>query len=428
MCGRIFADYNIESVRERLPFQVKTRLAPNFRVHSYNIMPSQNLVIITGDRNLEEHRWGITFRDFHIINSRIEEFFRKKLFTNMHRCVIPVTGFYEWTKQKKPFCFMNDHKILLIAGLFDEEGIVLMTKEANEDIGQVHHRMPVILETKAQIETWLSPKLNVDFFDSVLSRKESSNLEFYQVAPYVNNTHTTDAKCIMSLEEYTNKCGLKKFFAPSSNAGTKSKSANSKNMSLDLKNDAEGKIQDIQRSPRKSIDSKISEKDEEECTNAKQQHLTPMKNYSDSPVKEFLFSEKQLSSSERQIDDFLKGLSKEANIRKEIHPVDPPATTTKPSLSFIKPEQEIPQKRLNNDELFSGLPIGFVIDPDRPKKKAKRPDKKIAEDVRTTCDLRWFYDLREKAVERAHGRKNSQKDLERQSQNQNSQNMKSSNH
>lgn len=74
----------------------------------------------------------------------------------MNKCIVVVTGYYEWTKEKQPYAFCkSDKSLIYIAGLYNESGIVLMTKEANDDVNIVHHRMPVMLNTKTDFEAWL---------------------------------------------------------------------------------------------------------------------------------------------------------------------------------------------------------------------------------------------------------------------------------
>lgn len=99
-----------------------------------------------------------------IINARSETaderpMFRKSL--HVRRCVVPSTGFYEWSQdaQKIKYHFaMPEQGALYMAGLFNEfqgeKRFVILTTAANLSISDVHNRMPVILP-KNKVEDWL---------------------------------------------------------------------------------------------------------------------------------------------------------------------------------------------------------------------------------------------------------------------------------
>lgn len=100
-----------------------------------------------------------------IINARSETadnrpMFKKSLHTR--RCVIPSTGFYEWsqngTKTKYRFSLPDD-RVLYMAGIFNEfkgeNRFVILTTGANNSIADVHNRMPVILP-KTMSEEWIA--------------------------------------------------------------------------------------------------------------------------------------------------------------------------------------------------------------------------------------------------------------------------------
>lgn len=99
-----------------------------------------------------------------IINARSETaderpMFRKSLHTR--RCVIPSTGFYEWSQNgpKTKYRFhLPDENILYMAGIFNEfkgeNKFVILTTGANNSIADVHDHMPVILQ-KSMVEDWV---------------------------------------------------------------------------------------------------------------------------------------------------------------------------------------------------------------------------------------------------------------------------------
>lgn len=100
-----------------------------------------------------------------IINARSETadsrpMFKKSL--HMRRCVIPSTGFYEWTQHgpKIKYRFnLPNHDVLYMAGIYNEfngeNKFVILTTGANDSIADVHDRMPVVLP-KTLTEEWLT--------------------------------------------------------------------------------------------------------------------------------------------------------------------------------------------------------------------------------------------------------------------------------
>ena len=89
-----------------------------------------------------------------VINSRsetagVKRFFKDALF--YRRCVIPATGFYEWSRETKLKYLFNarDSEMMFMAGAYNEYGpvkkFVIFTREADDDIADIHNRMPVLL-------------------------------------------------------------------------------------------------------------------------------------------------------------------------------------------------------------------------------------------------------------------------------------------
>ncbi len=116
------------------------------------------------------------------INARAETIYEKPSYRQAakraQRCIIPVTGFFEWYtdgrnagKNKYPFYLSTDQPIASIAGLWDEwpdpdtgEVITtfsLLTTAANPLLAAVHNekkRMPCVLTAEAE-HSWLYDEL-----------------------------------------------------------------------------------------------------------------------------------------------------------------------------------------------------------------------------------------------------------------------------
>ena len=119
-----------------------------------------------------------------IINARAETALEKRMFFKPlmeRRCVIPSSGFYEWSKvsgtkkkQKHLFRTPGEHT-LNMAGMVnvfrDAQGreyraFVILTTAANDSVAPVHDRMPVILMPDEQ-DRWIS---DIGYVSEVLHR------------------------------------------------------------------------------------------------------------------------------------------------------------------------------------------------------------------------------------------------------------------
>jgi len=172
MCGRFLIDYEFRDLIER------------YNLAKYQgsmvqgeIFPSQKVMTVVQKYAIAMD-WGFDFKwsKKRIINARSESIFGKKIFKNLamsKRCIIPASAYFEWQNindQKiKHKIFDVSESILSLAGLYhitsDNENnklyqFTILTKEADECIRNIHHRMPVIIE-KENTEEWLfSEKLD----------------------------------------------------------------------------------------------------------------------------------------------------------------------------------------------------------------------------------------------------------------------------
>ena len=181
MCGRFnsiasgkdFAEvYGAEFLGVDLP--ANHNVAPTALVHVLSQFESRRLV--------ETMTWGLVpswskdkTRSASMINARSETLREKPSFRNLinkYRCVIPIQGFYEWqvlpSDSKKPrkqahYISRSDGQVMTLAGLWttwnspdnsELKTCTIITIEATNKLGEIHHRMPVILE-RMNIDAWL---------------------------------------------------------------------------------------------------------------------------------------------------------------------------------------------------------------------------------------------------------------------------------
>ena len=187
MCGRyaFFTTEENQEIREIIEEINKRYKEEAPKMKTGEIFPTDYIPVITANtdnkKNIKLFKWG--FPNFKqpgkvIINARSETvhekpIFRKLIFTQ--RCLVPASGFYEWKasgektaagKKEKYFIRTSENGLMYMAGLYDSyidkngipfTGFVIITTEANEQMSQIHDRMPVIL-SKPESEAWLNTK------------------------------------------------------------------------------------------------------------------------------------------------------------------------------------------------------------------------------------------------------------------------------
>lgn len=164
MCGRYYVDDEVIADIRRIVKFVDERI---HLMPKGERCPTQAAPIIF-NRNQEFAAelcpWG--FPNFTgkgvIFNARSESAMEKKLFresVRRRRCVIPVSGFYEWDKAKNRYTFTRDDgSVMYLAGFYNiydgQDRFVILTTEANESMEGIHDRMPLVLE-QDELQDWL---------------------------------------------------------------------------------------------------------------------------------------------------------------------------------------------------------------------------------------------------------------------------------
>lgn len=209
MCGRFNLRMSADQLREffdlfRYPETVPAR---------YNIAPTQPILIVrrTPDgRVCESGPWGIRPSwnpSQTLINARSETIFTSRVFSSSakrRRCLVPVSGFYEWQavgKQKQPWhIWLATGDPIAFAGFTDEAGAVCtMTTSPNAEMSQIHDRMPVILPR----ETWdhyLDPAVtDPDEIAPLLVPLPDGSLTMQAVSRVVSNARNETPDCLKPL-------------------------------------------------------------------------------------------------------------------------------------------------------------------------------------------------------------------------------------
>lgn len=188
---------------------------------SYNITPGENACIILYRLKAEQEisRWGFPGQTVKkgaapkpIINARSESVAEKFTFRKSFRecrCIIPVTGFYEWKKNdqgKEPFFIYpevsgnDDSGILFLAGLYmvaadDQLRFTIITRESAGSLKEIHDRMPVCIKQE-NLEHWLNPQTMTNELLHLINSGYLSEFRLHPVSSAVNNPSNKTKECI----------------------------------------------------------------------------------------------------------------------------------------------------------------------------------------------------------------------------------------
>ena len=203
MCGRYVVINPVSKTKKIIKSAIQVEDNENYNAH-----PNQNLPVIKKYKNgntLENLKWGLVpiwakERDFKaLFNARLETIDEKVSFKKLikdFRCVAVADGFYEWKREEKekiPNYFVReDKKTIFFAGIYENNQFCLITEEASENIKEIHHRQPVILN-QADINRYLNLELSGSNF---LKECKKPNLVFHQVSKDVNQPTNNIASLI----------------------------------------------------------------------------------------------------------------------------------------------------------------------------------------------------------------------------------------
>lgn len=215
MCGRFCFIQNEKELKQY--YDIET--LPLFS-KKYNAAPGQYLPIIKNEDKPVASlcRWGLVpffskddKMSSKLINARTETVDSKKSFSNSFankRCIVPVTGFYEWDNFKNPYLFFyNNNKIFSLAGLWDRwsqkgtdkilDTFTILTMDAESPISKFHNRMPVILK-KDEEKKWISEGIKKE---NLLEKGRSKNIIFQRVSKDINSISNNFSELLDKVDE-----------------------------------------------------------------------------------------------------------------------------------------------------------------------------------------------------------------------------------
>jgi putative SOS response-associated peptidase YedK len=188
---------------------------------NYNAAPTETIPVLrlsaSGDPEIVPMRWWLTpywskgpSTKYSMFNAKSEtaasspafrEPFRKR------RCVVPVSGFYEWARQnnqKLPYYIRpHDEAGLLLAGLWDRwrnpesgevlESFTVLTVPAAPEMVFIHNRQPLMLSVD-DVRAWMDPE-RADV-GQLISSGLPVAVDAVPVSSYVNNARHKDDRCM----------------------------------------------------------------------------------------------------------------------------------------------------------------------------------------------------------------------------------------
>ena len=225
MCGRFVGTYRVADLLEELGEAVEDRGltlrlpdTDKYLLRNFNVAPTTGIPVLLhrdGSIELEIMQWGLVpswSQDPRVgakmINARAETLTEKVSFKNLvrsNRCIIPMSGFYEWHREgerpKVPFYVTRgDRKLLLAAGLWTTSGVVdngftcaMVTRESGDDLASIHHRSPAHFSSVLACE-WMTADMELgELCDDSVQPK----LSFHEVSTDVNSVHNNRADLIV---------------------------------------------------------------------------------------------------------------------------------------------------------------------------------------------------------------------------------------
>ena len=195
-----------------------------------NLAPTETVQVVRlssdGSPELVPMRWWLTpfwakelTTKYAMFNAKSETAHKSPAFKEpfvKRRCVVPISGFYEWCRQnnqKVPYFIVpEEHDGLLLAGLWDSwrnkeanDGLgetllsfTILTTAANEAMKFVHHRQPVMLSLE-EARAWLDLDTPTQELKYLFDSRLPMDLSAIPVSTHVNNARNKDDRCVTPL-------------------------------------------------------------------------------------------------------------------------------------------------------------------------------------------------------------------------------------
>jgi putative SOS response-associated peptidase YedK len=210
MCGRFVRTSPADVIRAEfgVTSTAEVDLAPR-----YNVCPGEPVAAIVergSERRLGPLVWGLGPRAR--VNLRSETVGMRSATRDAflrRRCLVIADGFYEWLRedgQKVPYFFrLASRRPFAFAGIWsrgdggERPRTAILTRPADEVVGKIHDRMPVILDASAG-GMWIDPKIDDSAKLERLLLESVAMLESWRVSTFVNSGRNDSPECIRPAE------------------------------------------------------------------------------------------------------------------------------------------------------------------------------------------------------------------------------------
>ena len=219
MCGRFVITHPSDEMAQLFDAAPSNDLPP---VPNFNVCPTNQVHVVTSDggsRRLRAMRWGFiphwakTPGDGPLlINARSETIAEKPAFraaARERRCLIPVSGFYEWTKDEDGkrlpwFIHAPDRRLLALAGVWQDWSrgdeayttCAIVTTAAGAAMTALHHRVPVMIGPD-DAALWLGEEGKGAA--TLMTAPSDDALAWHRVDPAVNSNRASGESLIEPL-------------------------------------------------------------------------------------------------------------------------------------------------------------------------------------------------------------------------------------
>jgi len=236
VCGRYVAATPPALLAERFGAQevVGEEEAAEAASPRWNVAPTTKVWAVAasrsaGTRRLGPFRWGLVPNwaktptvGNRMINARTESVTTSPAYKRAlqrRRCIVPADAFYEWRRRPsgrgrtQPFLIRRrDGEPMAFAGLWDLwrphddpraeplRSCTIITTGANDLVGRVHDRMPVML-SREHWDAWLEPGTeDLEVVSGLLVPSPARELEMFPVGTAVNDVRNEGPELALPLE------------------------------------------------------------------------------------------------------------------------------------------------------------------------------------------------------------------------------------
>ena len=152
MCGRYEFSYNPSNLSKQIENKAK---ACDLKYKTGEVFPGDDVLCMIAKEDkidLIVLKWGIRKESLRI-NARKETIENNASYyqKNYKPCAVIANGFYEWDSNHDKYYLKCKEEFIYLAALYNEEGMLIITKESDESMQGIHPRMPVIMDQKEMI-------------------------------------------------------------------------------------------------------------------------------------------------------------------------------------------------------------------------------------------------------------------------------------